>query len=45
MKKLFVIICLSLCFALSAGALNVIEENFDLANAGDDPVSLDSLYG
>lgn len=47
MKKLTVLICLFLCFALSAGvsALTAVEEDFDSANPGDDLASLDNMYG
>ena len=47
MKRSTVFICLLLCFALSVGAsaLNIIEEDFDLAGAGEDLASLDNVYG
>lgn len=49
MKKLFtVIICLFLSVCMTvfpAAALTLIEENFDSAYPGDDPLTLDALYG
>ncbi len=49
MKKIIItIICifLSVCMtALPAAALTLIEENFDSAYPGDDPLTLDALYG
>jgi hypothetical protein len=49
MKKIITtIICifLSVCMtALPAAALTLIEENFDSAYPGDDPLTLDALYG
>lgn len=49
MKKITkAIICLflSVCLtALPAAALNLIKENFDSAYPGDDPLTLDELYG
>ena len=49
MKKIIItVICLflSICLtALPAAALTVIEENFDSAYPGDDPLTLDALYG
>lgn len=49
MKKIvLIVICilLSACLAaLPAAALTLIEENFDAAYPGDDPLTLDALYG
>lgn len=49
MKKIMIIvICLflSVCLtALPAAAITLIEENFDSAYPGDDPLTLDALYG
>ena len=47
-KTVLIIVCLflSACLtALPAAAVTLIEENFDSAYPGDDPLTLDELYG